>query len=146
MKTMFEARRSAGMLQIGLAWHMLGGRAWHDGGAGEFSSFAGYYPQERLGVVVLSNAFALPGIADIGIHLMNPKVPLVNAEAPKPHTGMHLDPEILDRYTGPIIYRIAFCKSAAPTAASACRPSPPRASAGRSSNWLRKASRLSSLR
>jgi CubicO group peptidase (beta-lactamase class C family) len=44
--------------QIGLGWmrnpkpHLL---LWHNGGTGGFRSFAGFVPQERTAVVVLSN-------------------------------------------------------------------------------------------
>jgi D-alanyl-D-alanine-carboxypeptidase/D-alanyl-D-alanine-endopeptidase len=84
----------------GLAWHILGESAWHSGGTGGFRSFVAYDPKERTGVVVLSNAFTLAGVDDIGAHIWNPKVPLANPEPPKQRTGIHIDPKILDNYTG----------------------------------------------
>jgi len=100
MKAMLEVRRPVGktMFEIGLGWSILGDIAWHDGGTGGFCSFAGYDPKTRVGVVALSNTFTLTGVADIGIHLLNPKAPLANPETPKHH--FHIDPQLLDNYTG----------------------------------------------
>jgi len=101
MKAMLEVRRPAGQTEIGLGWliYSTDGReiAWHNGGTGGFRSFVGYDPTERIGVVVLSNA---GGVDDIGLHLLNPKLPLANPEPPKQHTEIHIDPKLLDNYTG----------------------------------------------
>ena len=101
MKAMLEVRRPAGQTEIGLGWliYSTDGReiAWHNGGTGGFRSFVGYDPTERIGVVVLSNA---GGVDDIGLHLLNPKLPLVNPEPPRQHTEIHIDPKLLDNYTG----------------------------------------------
>ena len=101
MTAMLEVRRPVGKtkIEIGLAWHILGASAWHSGGTGGFRSFAGYDPKARTGVVVLSNAFTLSGVDDIGGHIWNPKVPLANPE-PQPRTEIHVDPALLDNYTG----------------------------------------------
>ena len=104
MKAMLEVRRAAGpgqtKAEIGLGWFILGESAWHSGGTGGFRSFVGYDPKARTGVVVLSNTFTLAGVDDIGGHVWNPKVPLANPEPPNPRTEMHIDPELLDNYTG----------------------------------------------
>jgi D-alanyl-D-alanine-carboxypeptidase/D-alanyl-D-alanine-endopeptidase len=104
MKAMLEVRRPAGQTQIGLGWltYSNDGReiAWHNGGTGGFRSFVGYDPKERIGVIVLSNSFTLAGVDDIGFHLLNPKLPLSNPEPPKQHTEIHIDPKLLDNYTG----------------------------------------------
>ena len=104
MKAMFEVRRHLGKANVGLGWFIFptDGReiAMHDGGTGGFCSFAGYDPNARIGVVVLSNAFTSSGVVDIGLHLLNPKSPLANPEPPKQRTEIHIDPEILDNYTG----------------------------------------------
>lgn len=101
IKAVLEVRRPAGQTTIGLAWLIdsADGReiAWHNGGTGGFRSWVGYDPKERIGVVVLSNA---SGVDDIGFHLLNPKVPLANPEPPKRHTEIHIDPTLLDNYTG----------------------------------------------
>jgi hypothetical protein len=54
---------------------------------------------------VLSNAFTPNGVDDIGGHIWNPNVPLANPEPPEQRTAIHLDPQLLDRYTGR--YRMA---------------------------------------
>jgi CubicO group peptidase (beta-lactamase class C family) len=102
MKSMLEVRRSVPntKFEVALGWHMLENRAWHDGGTGGFCSFAGFDRHARTGVVVLSNAFALPGIADIGVHLLNPNAPLADLDP-----GVPVDPQLLDNYTGR--YRLA---------------------------------------
>jgi serine-type D-Ala-D-Ala carboxypeptidase/endopeptidase len=100
MKAMLEVRRPAGMAKIGLAWHFLGEGAWHSGGTGGFQSLVLCDLKARTGVVVLSNAFTPGGVDDIGGHLLNPKVPLANFEPPKQRTEIHLDPNLLDNYTG----------------------------------------------
>jgi CubicO group peptidase (beta-lactamase class C family) len=104
MRAMLEVRRPMGQMEIGLGWLISSaeGReiAWHNGGAGGFRSFAGYDPKERIGVVVLSNAFTRAGVDDIGFHLLNPKLPLANPEPPKQHTEIPIDPRLLDNYTG----------------------------------------------
>ncbi|HLH42183.1 MAG TPA: serine hydrolase [Bryobacteraceae bacterium] len=104
IKAMFEVRRTAGEAKIGLGWLIssTGGRetVWHNGGTGGFRSFVGYNPKERIGVVVLSNAFTPSGIDDIGFHLLNPKLPLASPEPPKQHTEIHIDAKLLSNYTG----------------------------------------------
>jgi serine-type D-Ala-D-Ala carboxypeptidase/endopeptidase len=101
MKAMLDVQRPAGQAKIGLGWIVISpdGReiAWHNGGTGGFHSFVGYDPNARVGVVVLSNA---GGVDDIGLHLLNPKLPLANPEAPQRHTEIQIDPKLLDNYTG----------------------------------------------
>jgi serine-type D-Ala-D-Ala carboxypeptidase/endopeptidase len=104
MKAMFEVRRPLGQATIGLGWIIMAAHdreiAAHDGGTGGFRSWVGYDPKERIGVVVLSNASTPIGVFDLGIHLMDPKWPLANLEPPKQHTEIHIDPKLLDNYTG----------------------------------------------
>jgi D-alanyl-D-alanine-carboxypeptidase/D-alanyl-D-alanine-endopeptidase len=102
MKSMLEVRRPVGKtgFEIGLGWNILGEIVWHDGGTGGFRSFIGYDPKARVGAVVLSNAFALTGVDDIAIHLLNPKAPLANLDPQKQHTEVPVDPGLLDHYTG----------------------------------------------
>ena len=104
MKAMLTVRRPAGQANIGLGWLIYssdGGEiAWHNGGTGGFRSFVGYDHRERIGVVVLSNAYTPRGVDDIGLHLLNPKLPLANPEPPKLHTEIPIDPKLLDNYTG----------------------------------------------
>jgi len=102
MKATLEARRPAGQGKIGLGWIIFStdGRefALHNGATGGFCSFVGYDPKERIGIVVLSNAFTPSGVEDIGLHLLNPKLPLANPEPRKQHTEIHIDPKLLDNY------------------------------------------------
>jgi serine-type D-Ala-D-Ala carboxypeptidase/endopeptidase len=102
MKAMLEVRLPAGKtgFEIGLGWNILGEIAWHDGGTGGFRSFLGHDPKARIGVVTLSNASTPSGVDDLAIHLLNPKLPLANLDPPKQHTGIPIDPRLLDRYTG----------------------------------------------
>jgi len=102
MKAMLEVRRPVGKTkaEIGLAWLILVGSAWHSGGTGGFRSFVAYDPKARTGVVVLSNASTAAGVDDIGLHIWNPKVPLANPEPPQQRTEIHIDPKILDNYPG----------------------------------------------
>lgn len=104
MKAMLEVRRPAGQATIGLAWIIMSahGReiAGHGGRTGGFCSTVGYNPEERIGVVVLSNASTQSGVDDIGLHLLNPKAPLANPEPPKQRTEIRIDPRLLDNYTG----------------------------------------------
>jgi CubicO group peptidase (beta-lactamase class C family) len=105
MKAMLEVRRPARQIKIGLGWLIISTDGqeivMHDGGTyGGFCSFVGYDPKERIGVVVLSNAFTP---SDIGLHLLNPKLPLANpepAEPPKQRTEIQIDPKLLDNYIG----------------------------------------------
>jgi D-alanyl-D-alanine-carboxypeptidase/D-alanyl-D-alanine-endopeptidase len=101
MKTMLEVRRPMGhaKFEIGLAWQIFGRTAWHSGGTGGFTSAVICDTKARTGVVVLSNASGA-GVDDIGFHLLNPKVPLAIPEPPKERTEIHLDPKLLDNYTG----------------------------------------------
>ena len=72
----------------------------HNGRTGGFCSTVGYNPEECIGVVVLSNASTPSGVDDIGLHLLNPKLPLANPEPPAPRTEIQIDPKLLDNYTG----------------------------------------------
>jgi CubicO group peptidase (beta-lactamase class C family) len=104
MNAMFDTRCASGQPEMGLGWFIdsRDGReiAMHNGGTGGFRSYVGYDPKQRIGVVVLSNASTLIGVDDIGIHLLNPTVPLANPEPPKQHTETPLDPTLLDNYIG----------------------------------------------
>jgi CubicO group peptidase (beta-lactamase class C family) len=102
MKAMLEVRRPMGntKFEIGLAWAVFVGNAWHSGGTGGFRSFVAYSPKERTGGVVLSNTSTAAGVEDIGFHILNPKAPLANPEPPEQRTEIQIDPKILDNYTG----------------------------------------------
>jgi CubicO group peptidase (beta-lactamase class C family) len=104
MKAMLEVRRPAGQATIGLGWMIMSAHGreivGHDGRTGGFSSAIGYDPEQRIGVVVLSNASTPSGVADICLHLLNPKSPLANPEPPKQRAAIRIDPKLLDNYIG----------------------------------------------
>ncbi|MDH4987703.1 serine hydrolase [Aminobacter anthyllidis] len=86
--------------QIGLAWMVTesssGDIVWHSGGTGGFTTFIGFHPASKIGVVVLANSDA--GVNDIGMHLLNRDIPLTEPK-PKPVEAV-IDPKLLGGYTG----------------------------------------------
>ena len=87
---------------IGLGWFVTptgsGEIVWHNGITNGFRSFAGFERNSGNGVVVLSNMSTQTGIEDIGMHLLDPSLPLL--EQPEPRTAIELDPAILESYAG----------------------------------------------
>ena len=105
MKAMLAVRRPTGVagLEIALGWHVLSTPAgreivWHNGGTGGYRSFIGFDPKARTGVVVLSNMFTSAGVDDIGRHLLDESLPLM--QPPVERREVTLTPELLDRYVG----------------------------------------------
>jgi serine-type D-Ala-D-Ala carboxypeptidase/endopeptidase len=49
-------------------------------------------------VVVLSNTFTAAGVDDIGMHLLDPHIPLL--PPPREHNEVAIDPKLLDLYVG----------------------------------------------
>ena len=89
---------SSGIMRIGLGWHIrLGAEGtrivWHNGGTGGYRSWAGYDPDRRTGVVVLTNS--TENIDDIGLHLLDGTIPLIAVR-----TAVTLPPATLDEYVG----------------------------------------------
>ena len=97
-----RTRPDGGGGTIGLGWFNFteGNRdiAWHNGITGGFRSFAGYDAATSNGVVVLSNMVTEAGIEDIGMHLLDPSLPL--RAQPKPRETAEIDPAILPAYEG----------------------------------------------
>ena len=107
MAAMLKVRRDNGSGEVALAWfldkHAGVEIISHSGSTGGYQSFIGYEPKARVGVVVLSNTGTGAGIEDIGIHLLNPRVPLLDGKAlapPKERKQIPLDSDVLDRYVG----------------------------------------------
>jgi CubicO group peptidase (beta-lactamase class C family) len=104
MAAMLTERRPTGRpgLEVALGWHILttGEKKiiWHNGGTGGYRSFMGFDPKARVGVVLLSNAETPTGVDDIGMHLLNPNVPL--STPPKEHKQATVDPKLFDGYVG----------------------------------------------
>jgi hypothetical protein len=101
MAAMLATQRPTGIpgLEIALGWHISTRNGheivWHNGGTGGYRTWIGFDPKSRTGIVVLSNTSTTAGVDDIGAHLLDPTVPLL--QAPKQRK---VDPVILDRYIG----------------------------------------------
>jgi len=90
-------------LNLGLAWHILttpfgNDITWHNGGTGGYRTFIGFDSARHTGVVVLSNSNI--GVDDIGLHFIDPRLPLAPAPVKVAHTEITLSPDVLDRYVG----------------------------------------------
>lgn len=101
--TMLARTRPAdGGDSIALGWFITdtgqGEIVWHNGITAGFRSFAGFERQSGNGVVVLSNMVTQAGIEDIGMHLLNPALPL--REQPQIRTEVEIDPALFDDYIG----------------------------------------------
>ena len=77
----------------------LRGHTWitHEGGTGGFSAFTAFDPQTRRGAVVLSDTalHSLGGLQGLGLHLLDPKMPL-----PKPRKVAKPSPGLIDALVG----------------------------------------------
>jgi serine-type D-Ala-D-Ala carboxypeptidase/endopeptidase len=107
MAAMLRFRRPAGPpgLEIALGWLVAireGNEIiWHNGGTGGYRSFIGYDLKARIGVVVLSNTETPAGVDDIGMHLLDARVPLMKPPVPpKEHKEITVDPKLFDGYVG----------------------------------------------
>jgi CubicO group peptidase (beta-lactamase class C family) len=86
-----------------LGWFEANGVIYHSGGTPGYRSFIGFDPKARSGVVVLSNAAANAGVDDIGMHVLNQKMPLLGSEELKPapvRRQVSVDAKVLDGYVG----------------------------------------------
>ena len=103
LASMLAARRAAmSGAEIGLGW-MIAKRGsaeivWHNGGTGGFQSFIGFDPKAHVGVVVLSNTQGMPGIDDIGQHLLDQTFPLIPAK--KDRQQISFAPAAFENYVG----------------------------------------------
>ncbi len=108
MRTTHHPRHTAGSpnMHVGLGWHIRSGSqevVWHNGGTGGYRSFVGFATATETGVVVLTNSSQ--SADDIGLHLLDPTVPLQEIRVPMP---IHQD--VLERYVGRYEYtpRLVF--------------------------------------
>jgi CubicO group peptidase (beta-lactamase class C family) len=73
-------------MQVGLGWHVMTGRrhpiVTHAGGTGGYTCFTGFVTETKTGVVVMSNSST--DIDDIGLHLLDPTIPLSEVRRPYP--------------------------------------------------------------
>ena len=103
------ARAAAGGDSIGLNWitsHRGGSTiVWHNGGTGGYRTFLGLQPETHRAVVVMTNASGA-GADDIGMHLLNPAIPLTPKPAPrKQRVAIDVGADVLAAYVG--TYRLA---------------------------------------
>jgi len=104
MAAMLATRRPTGnpSLEIALGWHIWNRNGheivWHNGGTGGYRTWMGFDPKSRTGVVVLSNTANSAGPDDIGLHLLDPAIPLL--QPAKERKEVKIDPAVLDKYVG----------------------------------------------
>ena len=88
--------------EIGLGWFITttpGSQiVWHNGMTGGYASFAGFDRRSGKGVVVLTNMAAQQGVNDIGMHILDPAIPL--APQPRLRTAVAIDPALYAGYVG----------------------------------------------
>ena len=89
---------------IGLNWIIQAAGTdtivWHNGGTGGYRTFLGLMPSKKVAIVVMTNSGGA-GSDDIGMHLLNPALPLAPAPTPKKQrTAIELAPAALERYVG----------------------------------------------
>ena len=100
-----EKRADAGPnMEIGLNWliaHPNGDTIlWHNGGTGGYRTFIAFAPSRKMGVVVMTNTSGA-GADDIGMHLLDPAMPLAPKPQPmKQRTAIELSRDVLARYVG----------------------------------------------
>lgn len=86
-------------MQIGLGWHIKNHKyVWHNGGTGGFRSFAGFDPEKKRAIVLLTNSTA--GVDDIGFHWLDFSAPLKTLTK-----SITLDPNAAAEYQG--VYQIS---------------------------------------
>jgi D-alanyl-D-alanine-carboxypeptidase/D-alanyl-D-alanine-endopeptidase len=105
-----RAPAGGGSASIGLNWIIQPTSSdtivWHNGGTGGYRTFLGLMPARKIAVVVMTNS-AGAGSDDIGMHLLNPVLPLAaKPTPPRQHTAIDLAPDILSRYVG--VYQLAI--------------------------------------
>jgi len=87
-------------MDIGLNWIVTtavdGNVIWHNGGTGGYHAFVGFDPDRGVGAVVLTNSSHYTD--DIGLHLINPTIPL--REPPAERTEVEVSADILETYVG----------------------------------------------
>ncbi len=95
MTNSHQARMDIGRnnMKIALGWHIRNKIIWHNGGTGGFRTFAGFEPEKKMAVVVLTNS--TQGADDLGFHLMDETIPLKTIRKP-----VTVAPEILQSYVG----------------------------------------------
>lgn len=97
-KETHKERADANTMQIGWGWHIRDHKiVWHNGGTGGFRSFAGFDPQKKRAIVILTNS--TNGADDLGFHWLDESVPLKELKS-----FVALDASELKKYEG--VYEI----------------------------------------
>ena len=96
-------------MSIGLNWIVLHAGTdtivWHDGGTGGYRTYLGFEPSRHVGVVVLTNSGGA-GADDIGMHLLDPALPLAPRPVPpSKHTAIDLPATAMVPLVG--VYQLA---------------------------------------
>lgn len=74
-KETHKERADAGTMQIGMGWHIKDHKyIWHNGGTGGFRSFAGFDPEKKRAIVILTNS--TNGADDLGFNWLDATTPL----------------------------------------------------------------------
>lgn len=99
-----QDRAAAGPYRIGLNWVVQPNRGdtivWHNGGTGGYRTFLGLMPSRKTAVVVMTNSTGA-GADDVGLHLLDARLPLTPAPTPvKQRTAIELPASTLARYVG----------------------------------------------
>ena len=99
-----KERAAAGGMGIGLNWLRLHSSAdtivWHNGGTGGYRTFIGLQPSRKRGVIVMTNSTGA-GADDVGMHLLDPALPLAPKPAPpKQRTAIDVRADVLNAYVG----------------------------------------------
>ncbi|MFN0181527.1 MAG: serine hydrolase [Gemmatimonadales bacterium] len=85
---------------VGMAWHILktpgGSIVWHNGGTGGYRTFMGFDRSKQVGVIMLTNSSI--SADDVGLHLIDPAVPL--SKPPVARVAKAIDPALLPLYVG----------------------------------------------
>jgi len=99
--TMLEPRRPGDGpdTRMGLGWRVTASRdittIWSSGRADGYRSFMALDPRQRVAVVALTNAATNVGVDDIGWHVLDPSVALIQQ-----HPRIAVPAEVLERYAG----------------------------------------------
>jgi D-alanyl-D-alanine-carboxypeptidase/D-alanyl-D-alanine-endopeptidase len=106
-----ESRAPVGTpnMSIGLNWMIQHSGAdtivWHNGGTGGYRTFLGLDQSKKTAVVVMTNSGGA-GADDIGMHLLDPALPLAPKPVPaKVRTAINVSPDVMARYVG--VYQLA---------------------------------------
>ena len=100
------------MLGIGLNWisRHAGGDTivWHNGGTGGYRTFLGMLPSRKMAVVVMTNSGG-EGADDVGMHLLDPTIPMIPKPAPrKQYAAIELSEAKLAPYVGTYAFTPSF--------------------------------------